>query len=90
MALVAEVELRAASRTDRATGQAIVVEVNRTKVFAVTAVLPSDLNGMLPLTFEIKLAQQVAAIFALDRALARGEEASFVLRTKYSHFSSSL
>ena len=71
MAVLAEVKLRAASRAHSATLQTIAVEVNRTKVFAVTAVLPSNLNGMLPLTFEIKFAQQVAAIFALDLALAR-------------------
>src|SRR5687768_6328292 len=88
--LVAEVKLRAASGADGATGQAIFVEVNRTKVFAVTAVLPSNLNGMFTLTFEIKFAEEVASIFTLDWALARGEETSLVLRTKYSHFRSSL
>jgi hypothetical protein len=62
------------------------VEIDRAKVFAVTAVLPSDLNGMFALTLEIKFAKEVAAVFTLDRALARREEASFVLMTKYSHF----
>ena len=66
------------------------VEVNRTKVFAVTAVLPSNLNGMLTLAFEIKFTEEVTSILTLDWALARGKEASFVFRTKYSHFRRSL
>ena len=88
MALVAEVTLRAPARADGASCETILVEVNRTKVFAVTAVLPSNLNGMFTQTFEIKFAEEVASVFTLDRALARCEEASFVLMTKYSHFRS--
>jgi hypothetical protein len=90
MALVAEVTLRAAARANGASCEAILVEVNRTKVFAVTAVLPSNLNGMFTQTFEIEFAKEVASILTFDRALPRREEASFVLRTKYSHLSSSL
>lgn len=86
MALVAQVKLRSPSRADRAAGEAFLVEIDRAKVFAVTTVLPSDLDGVLAQTLEIKFAQEVAAIFTLDRALARREEASFVLTTKYSHF----
>jgi len=90
IALVAEVKLRAAARADGTAGQAILVEINRTEVFAVAAVLPSNLNGLFSLAFEIKFAKQVAAVFTLDWALTRGEEASFVLGTEYSHFRSSL
>jgi len=90
VALVAEVKLRAASRADRATLQAFAVEVDRAKVFAVTAILPSDLKGGFAQTFKIDFAKQVAAILTLNRALARCEEASFMLGTKYSHFRSSL
>jgi hypothetical protein len=90
VALVAKVTLRTASRAHGAAGQTILIEINRTKVFAVTAVLPSTLNGMLTLTFEIKVAEEMAPVFTLDWALARGKEASFMLRTKYSHIRSSL
>ena len=90
MALVAKVKLRTAPGADRATLQALPVKVDRTKVFAVAAVLPSDLNGGFAQTFEIKFAKQVDAILSFDRALARREEASFVLGTKYSHLRSSL
>jgi hypothetical protein len=67
-----------------------VVEIHRAEVFAVTAVLPPNLNGTFALAFEIKFAQEVAAILTLDWALPRSEEASFVLGTEYSHFRSSL
>ena len=90
MTLVAQVKLRSPSRADRAAGEALLVEIDRTKVFAVTTVLPSDLDGVLTLTLEIKFAQEVASIFTLDRALPGSEKSFVVLATEYSHFCSSV
>lgn len=86
VAFVAQVKQRASSCTNRAPFEALAVEIDRAEVFAVTAELPSNFNGMIALAFEIELTKQVTAVFALDRALARSKKASFVLRTKYSHF----
>ena len=59
-------------------------------MFAVTTVLPLDLNWRSTLALEIKLAEEVAAVFTLDGTLPRGEKSSFVFRAEYSHFASSL
>ncbi|HKG96534.1 MAG TPA: hypothetical protein VKA97_01895 [Pyrinomonadaceae bacterium] len=42
------------------------------------------------MTFEVNLAEEVAAIFTLDGTLPRGEKSSFVFGAEYSHFRSSL
>jgi hypothetical protein len=57
VAFVAQVEQRTASRADGATRQAKLIEIYRTEVFAVTTVLPSNLNRMFALAFEIELAE---------------------------------
>ena len=66
------------------------VKIDRTEVLAIATILPSNRNGVFGKTFEIQLTEQVAAVFTLDGTLTRGEESSFVLGTKYSHFRSSL
>jgi hypothetical protein len=59
-------------------------------VFAVATVLPLDLDWRSTLAFEIKLAEEVAAVFTLNGTLPRSEKSSFVFRAEYSHFASSL
>ena len=59
-------------------------------MFAVAAVLPLQLNLRTVSAGKVQFAQNVTAVFTLDRILSRGEESSFVLRTKYSHFACSL
>jgi hypothetical protein len=58
-------------------------------VLAVAAVLPMKLES-LSFAGEIELAEHMPTVLTLDRALARGEEASLVFGTKYSHGRSSL
>ena len=59
-------------------------------MLAVAAILPLELGWGHGLAFEIDLAQQVTAIFTLDRTLSRSEESSFVFGAEYSHFRCSL
>jgi len=59
-------------------------------VFAVAAVLPLDFDWRFAQTFKVHLTQQMAPIFTLDGTLPRSEKSSFVFRTEYSHFRSSL
>jgi hypothetical protein len=70
--------------------QAVLVEIHGAKVFAIAAVLPLEFGRSVGLTLEVDLAEQMAAILALDGTLARSEESSFVFGAKYSHFRSSL
>jgi len=70
--------------------QAVLVEIYGAEVFAIAAVLPLEFDRSIGLTFEVDLAEQMAAIRTLDGTLARGEESSFVFGAKYSHFRSSL
>ena len=70
--------------------QTVLVEINRAEVFTIAAVLPLEFDGSVGLTFEVDLAEQVAAILTLDGTLTRSEESSFVFGAKYSHFRSSL
>ena len=90
VAAVAQVKERASACADGAALQAVLVEIDGAKMFAVTAVLPLQFNRGRGLAFEIDGAKQVAAILTLDRTLSRSEKSSFVLRTEYSHFRSSL
>jgi hypothetical protein len=70
--------------------QTVLIEVYGAEVFAIAAVLPVEFDRSVGLTFEVDLAEQVAAILTLDGILARSEESSFVFRAEYSHFRSSL
>jgi hypothetical protein len=70
--------------------QTVLVEVGGAEVFAIAAVLPLEFDRSVGLTFEVDLAEQMAAVLTLDRTLPRSEESSFVFGTKYSHFRSSL
>jgi hypothetical protein len=70
--------------------QTVLVEVDGAEVFAIAAVLPLEFDRSVGLTFEVDLAEQMAAILTLDGILARSEESSFVFGAKYSHFRSSL
>ena len=90
MAAIAQVKKRAPARADRATLQAVVLEIYGAEVFAVTAVLPQDVEQRLAFALKIDLAEDVAAVFTPDRTLPGSEESSFVFRAKYSHFGSSL
>ena len=87
---VAQVKKRAFARADRAALQAVLLEIDWAEVFAVTAVLPQDVERRLAFALEIDLAEDVAAVFTPDRTLPRSEESSFVFGAKYSHFGSSL
>jgi hypothetical protein len=66
------------------------IEIDRTEVFAVAAILPLQIDRGHSLTFEVDLAEKVTAILTLDGALSRSEKSSFVLGTEYSHFRGSL
>ena len=68
----------------------MLIEVDGAEVFAIAAVLPLEFDRSVGLPFEVDLAQQMAAILTLDRALARSEKSSLVFRTEYSHSRSSL
>jgi len=70
--------------------QTVLIEIDGAEVFAIAAVLPLELDGSVGLTFEVDIAQQMAAILTLDGTLARSEESSLVFGAKYSHFRSSL
>jgi hypothetical protein len=59
-------------------------------VLAVAAVLPKDVRRDASFPLEVELAEEVAAILTLDRALARSEETSLMFGTEYSHFRCSL
>jgi len=60
------------------------------KMFAVAAVLPSQINWSFGRSVEVQLAQYVTFIFTLDGRLSWTEESSLMLGTKYSHFRYSL
>lgn len=90
MAAITQIKERASSRADRAAFQAKLIEIYRTKMLAVAAVLPLDFKRKFCLTFEIQLAKYVTSILTLDGALPRSEESSFVFGTEYSHFRCSL
>jgi hypothetical protein len=70
--------------------QTVLIEIYRAEVFAVAAVLPLDFSRGVDLTFEVNLAEQVAAIFTFNGILPRSEKSSFVFGAEYSHFRSSL
>ena len=59
-------------------------------MFAVTAVLPGNLDWLPAFTYEIDRAEKVTAILTLDWTLTWSEESSFVFGTEYSHFRCSL
>jgi hypothetical protein len=90
IASVAQIEQRTSSRADGAPFQAILLDIYRAEMFAVTAVLPLKLNWSIGLAVEIQLPQYVTFIFTLDGRLPWSEKTSFVLGTKYSHFRYSL
>ena len=90
IAAVADVNERAFAGTGGTTLQAVLVEVSGTEVFAVTAILPLQVDWRRGLTFEVDLAEKVSAVLTLDGVLSRCEESFFVFRTEYSHFRSSL
>ena len=77
------------SRADRAAFQARLIEVDRSEVLAVAAVLPEGLRGAT-FTIEVKGAKDVASILTFDGVLARSEESSLVFGTKYCHVRCSL
>jgi hypothetical protein len=70
--------------------QTILVEIDGAEVFAIAAVLPLEFDWSVGLTFEVDLAEQMAAILTLDGILPRSKKSSFVFGAKYSHFRSSL
>jgi hypothetical protein len=90
VATVAEVKERASAGTDRAALQAVLVKIDGAEVFAVTAILPLQFDRRRSLAFKIDGAEEVTAILTLDGTLSRSEKSSFVFRTEYSHFRSSL
>jgi hypothetical protein len=55
--LIAQIELRTASRTDRAASETKLVEVDRTEVLAIATILPSNRNGISAVTFEIEFTE---------------------------------
>jgi hypothetical protein len=90
VATIAQVQERGFARAYGAALQTVLIELHGTEMFAVAAVLPLDFDWSLALTFEVHLTQQMAAIFTLNWTLPRSEKSSFVFRTEYSHFRSSL
>jgi hypothetical protein len=68
----------------------MLIEVDQGKMLTVAAVLPLQRERAVGLAREIQLAEDMAAILTLDRALARSEEASFVFGTENSHCRCSL
>jgi hypothetical protein len=66
------------------------IEIDRAEVFAVTAILPLQINWCGSPAFKINLTKKMTAVFTLDGTLSRGEKSSFVLGTEYSHVRSSL
>ena len=59
-------------------------------MLAVTTVLPLSLKGLLSVTVEIQITQDVAPVLAFNRALSRSEESPLVFMTEYSHCCNSL
>ena len=90
VAVLAQIKERAFPGTDWTALQGILVKINRAEVFAITAVLPLDLDRRPALALEVDLAEEVAAVFTLNGTLPRGEKSSFVFGAEYSHFRSSL
>jgi hypothetical protein len=90
VATVAQVKKRAFAGANWATLEAVLVKINGAKVFAVTTVLPLQIDRRRSLALEIELAEKVSAILTLDGTLPGREESFFVLGTEYSHFRGSL
>jgi len=90
VAAITQVKERAFASAHGATLQAVLVKIGGAEVFAITAILPLQFDRRGGPALEVDLAEKVAAIFTLDGILSRSEEPSFVLRTEYSHFRSSL
>ena len=82
--------MRALAGADGTTLQAVLIEVDRAEVFAVTAKLPLQIDRCYSLTFEVDLAEKVTPVLTFDGALSRSEKSSFVLGAEYSHFRGSL
>ena len=73
--------------------QSVVFKVDDTKVFTVAAVLPLKMEcrvALAMLSREIKFAEDMTSILALDWTLSWREEAAFVFMTEYSHCRRSL
>jgi hypothetical protein len=87
---VAQVNERAFACTNGTALEAILIKIDGAEVFAVTAVLPLQIDRRSGLALEIDLAEKVSAILTLDGILPGREESFFVLGTEYSHFRSSL
>jgi hypothetical protein len=90
VATVAQVQKRASPGADGAALEAVLVKIDGTEVFAVTTVLPVQVDRRRGLALEIDLAEKVSAILTLDGTLPGGEESFFVLGAEYSHFRGSL
>jgi hypothetical protein len=82
--------LRAFASADGAALEPVLVKIDGAEVFAVTTVLPLQVDGRHGLALEIDLAEQMSAILTLDWVLSRGEKSLFVLGTEYSHICGSL
>ena len=90
VATVAQVEERAFAGADGAALQAVLVKIDGAEVFAITTILPLQVDRGRRLALEIDLAEKVAAILTLNGTLSRSEKSSFVFGTKNSHVRSSL
>jgi hypothetical protein len=90
VATVAQIKERASACADRTALQAVLVKIDRTEMFAVTAVLPLQLYRRRGLAFEIDGAEEVTAILTLDGTLSRSEKCSLMFGTEYSHVRCSL
>ena len=89
-ATITDEYVRTTARANRASLQTVFVEIDQTEMFAVAAVLPANFNRTVAHSFKVKFTQEVPTILTFYGALARSEEASFVLGTEYSHICSSL
>src|SRR6476646_9334985 len=90
VATVAQIKERAAARANRTAFQPVLVKIDGAEVFAVAAILPTNLDGKSGLTFKIDCAENVTAVFTFDRVLGRSDETATVFGAKYSHFGGSL
>jgi len=70
--------------------QTVPVEVDETKMFAVTTVLPLKAKVRSAFTAEIEFTNKMTAVLTFDGVLARGKKAPLVFGTKDSHFCSSI
>jgi hypothetical protein len=57
VATITQVKERATSRAYQATFEAILIEIHGTKMLAIAAILPLDLNRTLGLAFEVELTE---------------------------------